>query len=264
MDIIENKIKTNQYKSEDETGEGFSIHKFDTVCKRHEVAAEKMELEAALIEAVFEVQIEDDTICQLDGAADPVTCNICQQCFYGKNKCIKLTSHKINYHFNDDFRRAVKDESRKDGYFHCEEDNCTAKHKQKADMFRHLATVHKYLDKFSNRVTFRSLSVLVSQAQAPAPAPEQIPDLITLPGSHQEQERGSQSLTQTSSATENCQQTLLGACVSAGDSKVRSRRAAETYQGIMLQLSLLLFNLYLFTIQSLSQLHWSDVMKMVQ
>ena len=51
MNIIENKIKT-----EDETRDGFSIDK----------------VEASLLDADCEVQIEDDPICQLHGAADPL------------------------------------------------------------------------------------------------------------------------------------------------------------------------------------------------
>ena len=194
-----------------------------------------------------DVQIEDDKICQLDGAADPVTCNLCQQSFEGKNKGFKLISHKINNHYKDHFRR-VCDEKGADGYFHCVEENCSAKHKQKADLYRHLASVHKYLDRFSNSSATRSLSVQVSQAQVPGP--EQIPDL-----SHQEQEReeanerGAQSLTPTSSATEDCQQTLPVSCVFAG---VGSSSAADTdtNQGKMIHLSSLLFNLHLFRVSA--------------
>ena len=138
MNIIENKIKT---EGEDETRDGFSIDK----------------VEASLLDADCEVQIEDDTICQLDGAADPVTCNICKQCFDGINKGLKLTPHKINFHFKDEFRRAVRDKSKIDSNFHCKEDNCTATFKQKADMFRHL-------DKFSNTAATTSLSPLWSRA----------------------------------------------------------------------------------------------------
>ena len=79
------------------------------------------------------------------------------------------------------------------------------------------------------------MSVPVSQAQGPGP--EQIPDLITQPG-HQEQEpeRGPQSLMPTSSATEDCQQTLPVSRVSAG---VGNSSAADTdsNQGKMIHFS---------------------------
>ena len=193
MNIIEN--KNNHFKSEDETGEGFSTHKVETVCKSHEVENVEIEAEDALEHG--------DSIFQLDGAADPVSCNICHRLFEGKNKGIKLTTHKINAHFKDDFRRAVKDETKLDGFFHCIEENCTAKFKQMTDLFRHLASVHKYLDRFT--AATRSLSVPASIA--PAPGPEQIPDLHTKPGSSHQQEQGTrrdpQSLAATSSAETN-------------------------------------------------------------
>ena len=89
-------------------------------------------------------------------------------------------------------------------------------------MFRHL-------DKFSNTAATTFLSVQVAQA----PGPEQIPDLVFQPGSHQEQERA-QSLAQTSAATENCQESLPVSDVSAGVGKVRSSSAADTNQGKMI------------------------------
>ena len=176
---------------------------------------------------------DDMQIDQLDGAADPVTCNICQQSFGGKNKILKMISHKINYHYKDNFRR-VCDEKSSDGYFHCVEERCSAKHKQKADLYRHLASVHKYLDRFSNTPATRSLSVQVSPAQGTGL--EQIPDLVTQPV-HQEKEpvakeRGPQSLTQP----EDCQQTLPVPHVSAGVGN-SSAADTDTNQGKMIDFS---------------------------
>ena len=157
----------------------FSIHKIDTVCKRFE--SEKMELEP---EDALE---QEDSIPQLDGAADPVSCNLCSATFEGKNKGIKLLSHKINEHFKDAFQREVKDDTRIYGFYHCKEENCSAKHKQKQDMFRHLATVHDYINKFSNMT--RSISLLHPASNYPAPGTEKISDLNTQPGwSHQQEQ----------------------------------------------------------------------------
>ena len=184
-------------------------------------AADKMELEA------------EDILEQLDGAADPVSCNICHRLFEGKSKGIKLTSHKINVHFKDEFRRAVKDETRIDGYFHCKEENCTAKFKQNADMFKHLASVHKYLDRFM---------AAVPASFAPAPGPKKISDLHTQSDSSHLQEqvatgRGPQSLAATSSA--------------------------ETNQGIKTD-GAFYINLCPSSIQSLNQLRLCNVERMVQ
>ena len=200
-------------------------------------ATDESDMEEDYPDYCDDVQIEDNQICQLDGAADPVTCNICQQSFEGKNKILKMISHKINYHYKDDFRR-VCDEKGADGYFHCVEESCSAKKKQKADLYRHLASVHGYLDRFSSMAATRSLSVQVSHAQGPGP--EQIPDLITQPV-HQEQEpvaneRGPQSLTPTSSETEDCQQTPPVSQVSAGVGN-SSASDTDTNQGKIMHLS---------------------------
>ena len=155
----------------------FPIHKVDTVCKRSESA--KMELEPE------DASEQEDSIPQLDGGADPVSCNICHREFEGRNKCRNLTSHKITEHFKDAFRREVLDETRIEGFYHCKEENCNAKHRQKLDMFRHLATVHDYIRKFSNRA--RSISH--SASNAPAPGTEKISDLNTQPGCSHQQEQ---------------------------------------------------------------------------
>ena len=207
----------------------FSIHKLDTVCKR--IESEKMELEP---EDLLE---QEDSIPQLDGAADPVTCNLCQQSFKGRNKGILLTSHKINAHFKDNFRRLVKDESRIDGFYRCTEENCTAKHKQKADIFKHLASVHNYIKKFSDEARTSSLSV-----PGPASGTEKISDLQTQLGlSHQQGHFGTgpgpgpQSLTATSSSVEH----------------YGSAGTAETNQGIKLKLMefyTFIYMLYLFRV----------------
>ena len=126
--------------------------------------SEKMELEP---EDAFE---QEDSIPQLDGGADPVSCNLCSATFEGRNKGINLLSHKINEHFKDAFRREVEDVTRIDGLYHCREENCHAKHKQKQDMFRHLATVHDYMKKFS--ITARSISLSHPASNAPAPGTE--------------------------------------------------------------------------------------------
>ena len=115
-------------------------------------------------------EVQGDSISQLDGAADPVSCNLCDRFFEGKNKGIKLTAHKINVHFKDNFRRVVKDEMKLDGFYHCVEENCSAKHRQKADLFKHLANVHNYIKKFSNTAAGTcSLSVPASMAPSPSP-----------------------------------------------------------------------------------------------
>ena len=125
---------------------------------------------------------QGDSISQLDGADDPVSCNFCDKLFEGKNKGIKLTSHKINVHFKDHFRRVVKDETKRNGFYHCIEENCSAKQRQKADMFRHLATIHNYIKKFSNMtVGTCPLSVPTSMApNCPNPGPKTISDLQSL------------------------------------------------------------------------------------
>ena len=130
---------------------------------------------------------QEDRIPQLDGAADPVTCNLCSATFEGRNKGINLLSHKINEHFKDSFRREVKDDTRIDGFYHCKEENCNAKHRQKLDMFRHLATVHDYIKKFSNTARIISLSHPASNDLAPGT--EKISDLNTQPGCSHQQEQ---------------------------------------------------------------------------
>ena len=153
-----------------------SIYNIDTVCKMFE--SEKMELEP---EDAF------DSIPQLDGAADPVSCNLCSATFEGRNKCRNLISHKINEHFKDAFRREVKDDTRIDGFYHCKEENCNSKHRQKQDMFRHLATVHDYIKKFSN--TARSISLSHPASNNLAPGTEKISDLNTQPVCSHQQEQ---------------------------------------------------------------------------
>ena len=129
---------------------------------------------------------QEDSIPQLDGGADPVSCNICHREFEGRNKCRNLISHKINEHFKDAFRREVLDETRIEGFYHCKEENCNAKHRQKLDMFRHLATVHDYIKKFSNMA---SSSLPHPASNDPAPGTERISDLNTQPSwSHQQEQ----------------------------------------------------------------------------
>ena len=143
--------------------------------------SEKMELEP---EDALE---QEDSIPQLDGGADPVSCNICHRDFEGRNKCRNLISHKITEHFKDAFRREVLDETRIEGFYHCKEENCNAKHRQKLDMFRHLATVHDYIKKFSN--TARSISISHPASNNPAPGTERISDLNTQPVCSRQQEQ---------------------------------------------------------------------------
>ena len=99
--------------------------------------------------------------------------------FEGNNKGIKLTSHKINVHFKDHFRRVVKDETKRNGFYHCIEENCSAKQRQKADMFRHLATIHNYIKKFSN-MTAGTCPLSVPASITPNPGPKKISDLQSL------------------------------------------------------------------------------------
>ena len=129
-------------------------------------------------------EVQGDSISQLDGAADPVSCNLCDQFFEGKNKGIKLTAHKINVHFKDNFRRVVKDETKLDGFYHCVEENCSAKHRQKADLFKHLANVHNYIKKFSNTAP-GTCSLSVPSSMAPSPGPKNISNLQSLAETNQ-------------------------------------------------------------------------------
>ena len=138
-------------------------------------AEEEEEEYEELIDKVHTGQ-QGDSISQLDGAADPVSCNLCDRFFEGKSKGINLISHKINVHFKDDFRRVVKDNSKLDGFFHCIEENCTAKYRQKADLFKHLATVHNYIKKFSNMAA-GTCSLSVPASIAPNPGHKNVSDL---------------------------------------------------------------------------------------
>ena len=141
-------------------------------------AEEEEEEYDELMEEMHTIE-QGDSISQLDGAGDPVSCNLCDRFFEGKNKGINLTSHKINVHFKDQFRRVVKDDTKLDGFFHCIEENCTAKHRQKADLFKHLATVHNYIKKFSNTAAGAG-SLSVPASINPNPGPKKISDLQSL------------------------------------------------------------------------------------
>ena len=151
---------------------------------------------------------QEDSIPQLDGGADPVSCNLCSATFEGRNKGINLLSHKINEHFKDAFRREVEDVTRIDGLYHCKEENCYAEHKQKQDMFRHLATVHDYIKKFS--ITARNISVSHPASNAPAPGIERISNLNTQPGSsHQKEQVATTSSDGMSRSTDEINQVIL-------------------------------------------------------
>ena len=130
-----------------------------------------------------------------------------------------MTPHKINFHFKDEFRRAVRDKSIIDSNFHCKEDTCTATFKQKADMFRHL-------DKFSNTAatTYLSVTSLVPSrflTSSFSPVAIRSRNELSLWLKHQQQQ-------------ENCQESLPVSDVSAGVGKVRSSSAADTNQGKMI------------------------------
>ena len=156
---------------------GFNMNDMDGQLRQLEGAYTDSEEDYAEEEEEYDELMDEvrtmeqgDSISQLDGADDPVSCNFCDRLFEGKNKGIKLTAHKINVHFKDNFRRVVKDEMKLDGFYHCVEENCSAKHRQKADLFKHLANVHNYIKKFSNTAAGTcSLSVPASMAPSPSP-----------------------------------------------------------------------------------------------
>ena len=165
---------------------GFNMNDMDEQLRQLEVVYTDSEEDYAEEEEEYDELMEEmhtieqgDSISQLDGAGDPVSCNLCDRFFEGKNKGINLTSHKINVHFKDQFRRVVKDDTKLDGFFHCIEENCTAKHRQKADLFKHLATVHNYIKKFSNTAAGAG-SLSVPASINPNPGPKKISDLQSL------------------------------------------------------------------------------------
>ena len=165
---------------------GFNMNDMDGQLRQLEGAYTDSEEDYAEEEEEYDELMDElrtmeqgDSISQLDGADDPVSCNLCDRLFHGKNKGIKLTSHKINVHFKDHFRRVVKDETKRNGFFHCIEQNCSAKQRQKADMFRHLATIHNYIKKFSN-MTAGTCPLSVPASMAPNPGPKKDSDLQSL------------------------------------------------------------------------------------